>query len=59
MSEGTHMFGQGNDITAHRCHWMVNPMTDTTTHGTGLQFARPIKGGVTGKYPSMSGFVIN
>ena len=38
------MFGSGNDIAAHRHHQMVNPMTDTITHGTEPWFARPKRG---------------
>ena len=55
MLEGTHVFGQGNDVAAHRHYWMVNLEIDLTTHATGSQLARPNMGGVTGKYPSVSG----
>ena len=53
------MFGQGNDIAAHGCHWIVNPKIDTTTHGTRSQLAKPNMGGKMGKYPSMSGGGMN
>ena len=45
------MFGQGNDVTAHRCHQMVNLEINVTTHRTGSQLARPNMGGVMGKVP--------
>ena len=55
MSKGTCAFGWGNDVTAHRCHRIVNLETNATTHGTGSWLARPDLGSVMGKYPSMSG----
>ena len=55
MLRGTCSFGWGNDIAAHRHHWIVNLETDVTTHGTGSWLTRPNMGGVMGKYPFMSG----
>ena len=53
--EGTHVFGQGNDIAAHRCHQLVNLEINVTTHGTGSWLARPNMEDIMGKYPSVSG----
>ena len=40
------MFGQGNDVAAHRCQQIVNIKIDVTTHGTGSWLSRPNMGGV-------------
>ena len=54
-SRGTHAFGSGNDVTAHRGQQIVDLETNTATHGAGSQLARPNMGGVMGKYPSVLG----
>ena len=52
--KGTCAFGQGNDVTAHRCQQMVKLKINATTHRTGSWLARPNMGVVMGKYLSMS-----
>ena len=53
VTQCTHMFGWGNDILAHRCHWMMNPMTDTTICGTGSQFCKTNNGVDHKGYPAL------
>ena len=51
----SHMhLAEGFNVIAHRHDQIVDQMTATTTHGPESWFARP-KGGIMGKYPSMSG----
>ena len=37
MSARSHVFGGGIDVTAHRCHQILDQMTVTTTHRTESQ----------------------